>query len=116
MPETDVTRGEVLAELALLREELTAKTWVTEALEEYCPGALLGLDALIKKVEGKCESSPDEWYGLTPFQAQVMNAMSHLSDAQEIGEYPSHEHEQINEAKGHLVSLLDKQETESGKG
>lgn len=116
MPTTEVTRGEVLAELAQLQAELNVKTWVAEALELHCSDALKRLDALIKRVEGKCEVSPGEWFGLTPFRAQVMNAMSHLSDAQEIGGYPSPEHEQINEAKRHLMPLLDKQETDSGKG
>lgn len=116
MPTTELTRGEVLAELARLKAELNVKTWVTEALELHCSDALKRLDVLIERVEGKCESSPDDWYTLTPVQAQVMNAMSHLSDAQEIGGYPSHEHEQINEAKRHLMPLLDKQETDSGKG
>lgn len=116
MPTTEVTRGEVLAELARIQEELSGRRSRLFALKVFTWPTLPRLDALIKRVEGKCEVSPDEWYGLTPFQAQVMNAMSHLSDAQEIGDYPSHEHEQINEAKRHIMPLLDNQETNSGKG
>lgn len=116
MPTTDVTRGEVLAELARIQEELSGRRSRLFALKVFTWPTLPRLEALIKRVEGKCEGSPGEWFDLTPFQAEVMNAMSHLSNAQEIGGYPSHEHEQINEAKRRIMPLLDKQETESGKG
>ncbi len=85
----EITRVEAYTELKRLKGDILLGMFhgvdSSEESTEWGEKALYArIDILLGRLEGSCSSNPEEWLHLTPFQAQLMNAMSHLSDSQEV--------------------------------